>query len=191
MKRKMRIATLAILIALGSLAVSCATAPPPAPPEITRTVGQYQVTTCGSIIDTATRLEWFVGPDQRFDQPNIKRWIRELQQCSGPCCDRKWRLPSRAEMATLYRAENRNGREVRVVDPQFRELAGGELWLLWDREALVPDPLFDLATVPLGVNVDVVGDAGEVRAQSGGLDLSGAVVQYRRPVAVRPQIASQ
>jgi hypothetical protein len=179
-KSNQRILGMAIAI-LFLFSFSCATGRTNAPPPtIVRTVGQYQVTECGSIIDTAMRLEWFVGPDQRAAQDAVKRWIEALRSCHGPCCDRNWRLPTLAELQTLQRTETRNGLAVRVIDAQFKQLAGGDLWLLWDTSAVTPEFLQDLARVSVHVGQEY--SWGDVGVHAGGWDLSG---QGRRPVAVR------
>ncbi len=120
----------ALAILLFILLVGCtAKTAPVAPPSITATHGQYQTTDCDTIIDSATGLEWKIGPDQVMGFDVAKRWVEKLRTCTGRCCDKAWRLPKPEDLATLYQG-NKEGMPFAIPD-QFKKLAGGEKWILW------------------------------------------------------------
>lgn len=57
---------------------------------------------CGSIVDTETRTEWFVGPVA--SARDAAGWASRLSRCGS-----EWNLPSVAELATLSRAGDAPG----------------------------------------------------------------------------------
>lgn len=59
--------------------------------------GVYLVNRCGSITDTSTGLEWYVGPDQTLTWDESKKWVSSLRACGG-----RWRMPTVHEIKTLY-----------------------------------------------------------------------------------------
>jgi len=83
--------------------------PPPSPPSTIATAipaapyqpatgrGRFQVTACGSILDTATNLEWYVGPDANITWPDADTWIKGLR-----ACNKSWTMPSIDQLKTLF-----------------------------------------------------------------------------------------
>lgn len=130
-------------------APTIATVPPPvqapttkyAPPATAPAPGNMPVSTsrrflrqdCNSILDTSTRLEWFVGPDRDFSWQEAANWTSGLQSCGGG-----WLMPSRAQLATLYdpaksagRGYVQQGRSFPAhLDPAFSQIGGGS-WV-WE-----------------------------------------------------------
>ena len=75
-----------------------ATAAMPAAPHQPATGGRrFEVTACGSILDTATHLEWYLGPDANITWPNADKWIKKLRACNGA-----WAMPSADQLRTLF-----------------------------------------------------------------------------------------
>jgi hypothetical protein len=58
---------------------------------------RYNVAPCGSVEDSKTRLEWFVGPDKTMSWDEAKTWIGSLTACGG-----NWQMPTIEQLATLY-----------------------------------------------------------------------------------------
>jgi len=58
----------------------------------------YRLNECGSITDTRTNLEWFIGPDQNLKWDEAQTWVANLNACQG-----NWRMPTADELSTLYR----------------------------------------------------------------------------------------
>lgn len=72
--------------------------PTPSSPQQPATRGvRFHVTACGSILDTATHLEWYVGPDANTTRSDAERWVKELR-----ACDNSWTLPSIDQLKTLF-----------------------------------------------------------------------------------------
>ena len=70
----------------------------PAAPDQQATGGdRFQVTACGSILDTATHLEWYLGPDANITWPDADTWIKGLQ-----ACNESWTMPSIDQLKTLF-----------------------------------------------------------------------------------------
>ncbi len=62
-----------------------------------RSLERYQKTSCGSIIDNTTNLEWFIGPDRNMTWDESRDWVQNLADCGG-----RWRLPQISELVSLY-----------------------------------------------------------------------------------------
>ena len=58
---------------------------------------RYQKAACGSIIDTKTGLEWYVGPDVNISWTDASQWAHQLSRCEGG-----WRLPTLNQLKTLF-----------------------------------------------------------------------------------------
>jgi hypothetical protein len=59
--------------------------------------GRFQVTACGSFLDTDTRLEWYLGPDANITWPGADAWIKGLL-----ACNKSWTMPSIDQLKTLF-----------------------------------------------------------------------------------------
>jgi TPR repeat protein len=70
---------------------------PAAPQQPATGGGRFQVTACGSILDTATHLEWYLGPDANITWPDADAWIKGLQ-----ACNESWTMPSTDQLKTLF-----------------------------------------------------------------------------------------
>jgi hypothetical protein len=82
----------------GSQPGPVATVAVPAAPRSLQPEGnRFQVTGCGSIIDTASRLEWYVGPDVETTWSNAENWIEGLRACG-----KTWAMPSIYQLRTLF-----------------------------------------------------------------------------------------
>lgn len=96
-----------------------------------------QSTSCGSIVDNRSRLEWVVGPDRDTTWPDARKWVSSLTLCGGD-----WRLPSINELKTLYDPAvsagtgflSGNTRWPAHIPSQFDAIGGGA-WV-WAREAV-------------------------------------------------------
>jgi clan AA aspartic protease (TIGR02281 family) len=81
-----------------SLPSSVATTAVPAAPHQSATGGgRFQVTACNSILDTATHLEWYLGPDANITWPDADTWINGLR-----VCNKSWTMPSIDQLKTLF-----------------------------------------------------------------------------------------
>jgi clan AA aspartic protease (TIGR02281 family) len=58
---------------------------------------RFQITACGSIMDTASHLEWYVGADRDTTWPDADKWIKELRACNV-----NWTMPSISQLKTLF-----------------------------------------------------------------------------------------
>jgi hypothetical protein len=68
-----------------------------APSTRSRSFGNYTITSCGSVRDQTTGLEWFIGPDRTLTWHQSNQWIANLGACGGG-----WRMPSISEILSLY-----------------------------------------------------------------------------------------
>ncbi len=108
----------------------------PTPGKITENHNRYTVTSCGSIQDTRTNLEWFVGPDRNTTWYEARQWATGLQTCDGG-----WRLPSLEEIRTLYDPGSYAGTGYYTrgqywpahMDPVFNRIGGGS-WIWSDKQ---------------------------------------------------------
>ena len=73
----------------------------------------------GVIHDSATDLEWLVGPDKSTDYVAAEAWVASLSGVSGG----GWRMPTVAELRTLYQP----GVGSYNIDPAFRTTG----WWVW------------------------------------------------------------
>ncbi len=73
----------------------------------------------GIVLDTATGLEWVVGPDRDLSRMDAVSWIKKLTLDGGG-----WRLPSRSELRALYQ-KHKGGR---YVLPDWVNLKGSGIW---------------------------------------------------------------
>jgi gag-polyprotein putative aspartyl protease len=71
------------------------------PPAILPTGGnassRYKRTNCGSIVDSRTGLEWFVGADADTSWAAAQAWARSLDVCG-----KQWTLPSIGDLRSLF-----------------------------------------------------------------------------------------
>ena len=65
---------------------------------------RFSVTSCNSIKDTQTLLEWFVGPDRDMTWYQAQQWTVDLDNCDG-----RWRMPTIEEIRTLYEPTSKAG----------------------------------------------------------------------------------
>ena len=85
----------------------------------------YQVSQEGVIFDAENNLKWLVGPDKDINHYDAERWVENLTVAGG-----KWRLPTIAELHTLYQ----RGVGKCNVDPLFN-ISLIYLWV-WSSELL-------------------------------------------------------
>jgi len=76
--------------------------------------GQYEKSNNGIVFDSATSLEWFLGPEKNMGWHESKKWISNLTIGGGG-----WRMPSRKELRTVSRRAN----EVNILIPFLRSSA--------------------------------------------------------------------
>jgi hypothetical protein len=112
-----------------------ATSPAPSTSRQVNNTGRYSVGTCGAIHDSQTCLEWFVGEDRNLTWEEAQTWVVGLASCGGA-----WRMPTIAEIGTLYDPSQRAGTGYYTegnyfpahVDPVFNAIGGGS-WV-WSGE---------------------------------------------------------
>jgi hypothetical protein len=105
--------------------------------EQNKNQARFSVTSCNSIKDTQTGLEWFIGPDRNMTWYDAQQWTVGLGSCGGG-----WRMPTIEEIRTLYNPALRAGTgyytEGRYfpahIDPVFNAIGGGA-WV-WANEKL-------------------------------------------------------
>ena len=89
---------------------------------------RYRTTDCGSIADTKTGVEWYVGPDKDFAWQDANNWVRGLSACG-----KHWTLPSADEVRALFDKQTTAGTGYYSggrtwpahVDPIFSGIGGG------------------------------------------------------------------
>ncbi|MCA1558116.1 MAG: DUF1566 domain-containing protein [Acidobacteria bacterium] len=104
-------------------------------PAVSANQSRYSSNSCGSIKDTRTGLEWYVGPDRNVTWHEAQQWITTLAECGGG-----WRMPSIDEVRALYNPSASagtgfylNGRYYPAhIDPAFNRIGGGS-WV-WSGE---------------------------------------------------------
>jgi cell division protein FtsB len=64
---------------------------------VAKDLERYQKTVCGSIFDSRTELEWYVGPNQNMTWDKASNWAGSLTACGG-----RWRIPKIEELKPLY-----------------------------------------------------------------------------------------
>lgn len=102
-----------------------------------RGLERYQQTSCGSIIDNTTSLEWFIGPDRDMTWDESRDWVGNLAACGG-----RWRLPQISELASLYNRAYTAGTGYFTrgkyfpahIHPTFDAIGGGS-WV-WSDESV-------------------------------------------------------
>lgn len=65
---------------------------------------RFDRSSCGSIVDRATQLEWYVGPDTNIAWFDALSWVQRLGACGGD-----WRMPSLAQLRSLFDARSTAG----------------------------------------------------------------------------------
>lgn len=58
---------------------------------------RFQKTACGSILDSKTGLEWYIGSDQNMTWDEANNWVNSLTACGG-----RWKMPKIEELKPLY-----------------------------------------------------------------------------------------
>ncbi len=89
---------------------------------------RYRTTDCGSIADTKTGMEWYMGPDKDFAWQDANNWVRGLSACG-----KHWTLPSADEVRALFDKQTTAGTGYYSggrtwpahVDPIFSGIGGG------------------------------------------------------------------
>lgn len=110
-------------------------APNVAPRDAASAGGRFTRTPCGSIADTAGKLEWFVGPDVDMTIDQARNWAKALAVCG-----QGWGLPTMAQLASLHDPRQTAGTGFYAggrhwpahIDPLFSGIGGGS-WV-WSRE---------------------------------------------------------
>ena len=72
----------------------------PPPSGNLSTSARYKRTNCGSIVDSRTGLEWFVGPDADETWTGAQSWARNLDACG-----KRWDLPTIGDLRSLFDKE--------------------------------------------------------------------------------------
>jgi hypothetical protein len=58
---------------------------------------RYRKEACGSIVDTWTNLQWYLGPDVTSSWRDTVNWVRQLPACGGA-----WKLPTMRQLRSLF-----------------------------------------------------------------------------------------
>jgi serine/threonine-protein kinase len=95
---------------------------------------RFSVSSCSSVKDLHTGLEWFVGPDRNMTWPEARQWTVGLQNCGGD-----WRMPTTEEIKGLYDPAAQAGIGYYTggkyfpahIDPAFNAIGGGS-WVWAD-----------------------------------------------------------
>jgi hypothetical protein len=107
----------------------------PKPEAVAPVLGaHYQRAACGSIIDTRTGLQWYLGPDTNIGWEDATQWTRQLAACGGG-----WALPTLTQLKGLFDQTvsagtgfYTNGRYWPAhIDPIFSGIGGGS-WVWAD-----------------------------------------------------------
>ena len=61
------------------------------------TSARYKRTNCGSIVDSRTGLEWFIGPDADVTWTEAQSWARNMGACG-----KQWTLPTIGDLRSLF-----------------------------------------------------------------------------------------
>jgi clan AA aspartic protease (TIGR02281 family) len=94
---------------------------------------RYLATTCRSIVDQSTRLEWYVGPDLNMSWSDANKWVRELDACGG-----RWAMPGIDQLRVLFNPNQSAGTGYYTrgkywpahIDPIFSQIgAGSWVWV--------------------------------------------------------------
>ncbi len=95
-------------------------APAPPPPPAPKAAGPtaidsaYTVTTCNTIVDKKSNLEWYIADDKDYTWTEAKEWAEHLQVCNGG-----WGLPSAAQLLSLHKPALRAGKGVIINGQKF------------------------------------------------------------------------
>lgn len=89
---------------------------------------RYLVTKEGVLVDTATDLEWFAGPDKDTSWEQAQSWVAGLKAGKGG-----WRIPARKELTTLVTL----GSGKMSIQPNIR--FSGKYILVWSMQKGDPD----------------------------------------------------
>ena len=73
------------------------------------------------VLDKATRLEWWPGPDRSVSWDEAREWIETINRGGGT-----WRMPTVEELKTLYQ----EGTGTRNMTPLIHSTG----WLVWSSE---------------------------------------------------------
>jgi gag-polyprotein putative aspartyl protease len=103
-----------------------ASGPRPDAPE--SSLVRFKRSDCGSIVDSETGLEWYIGPDSDVSWPNASAWAKHLNLCG-----KRWALPSIGNLKGLFDRHNTAGTGYFTsgkhwpahVDPIFSAIGGG------------------------------------------------------------------
>lgn len=103
--------------------------------EANKNQERFSISSCGSIKDDVTGLEWMVGPDRNMTWYEAQEWTVELKMCGGG-----WRMPTIGEIRSLYNPALKagigfylNGKYYPAhIDPVFSAIGGGA-WV-WANE---------------------------------------------------------
>lgn len=79
---------------------------------------RFTVSSEGVIGDSQTGLEWVVGPDRNTNYAQAEQWVSACKAAGGG-----WRMPTRAELKTLYQRGLGEGN----MDPAFKT-TGIRIW---------------------------------------------------------------
>lgn len=98
---------------------------------------RYQKTSCGSILDSRTGLEWYIGPDRNMNWNEASKWVDSLTACGV-----RWRMPKIEELKPLYSQTEIAGKGYFTggqyfparMAPVFNEIGGGS-WVWADEES--------------------------------------------------------
>jgi hypothetical protein len=86
------------------------------------TSGHYLKMSCGSIVDSRSHLEWYVGPDVNVSRQQSISWVESLEECGGG-----WRMPKISELEGLYRKRGGGGLKGNM-DRVFPKIGGSFVW---------------------------------------------------------------
>jgi hypothetical protein len=109
-------------------------------PSIIKNQARFSVSSCNSIRDSQTGLEWYVGQDRNITWYEAQQWTVGLDKCGGG-----WRMPSIEEIRTLYNPALKAGTGFYLdgkyfpahLDPAFNAIGGGS-WI-WSTEKVGGD----------------------------------------------------
>lgn len=64
--------------------------------KVVENLGRFNITQCGSVIDTKYELEWYVGPPESTSWAKAFGFAKNLKKCGG-----EWRMPRFFELCAL------------------------------------------------------------------------------------------
>jgi hypothetical protein len=116
---------------------------------------RFDRTGCGSIIDRATQLEWYLGPDRNLSWSESVSWVRNLRACGGD-----WRMPSFAQLRRLFDARSTAGTGYFTrgrhwpahLNPVFSGIGAGS-WVWANEAARLPGAGYPAFNFNQGINV--------------------------------------